>query len=197
MINKIGLVFDQKLIDEIANSSAQDDWKSFGWRGIYFLRERVIIDYDGKLYWCSYKTKDRIELEDKLLTKDRNNLYEPLKNFKSNIGSYVSKTYNIRLDKMDDNSIRCIFWNKQQTQSEEPVFILLNGKEHVEGSIGDTYIIFKNNSKIYILYVGNAWQIERYDIGIYVDQNYEFIESYFLSSKYCLFSENMDMVFME
>jgi hypothetical protein len=38
MLNKFELVFDQKLIDEIANSSAQDDWRSLGWRGIYFLK---------------------------------------------------------------------------------------------------------------------------------------------------------------
>lgn len=149
------------------------------------------------MYRCFYKTNGRIELENKLLLNDRNNLYESLRNFKSNIGSYVSKTYNIRLDKMNDNSVRCIFWNKHQTQSEEPMFTLLNGNEYSEGSIGNKYIIFKNNSKIYILYVGNIWNIERYNINIYVDQDYDFIESYFVNSEYCLFTENMDMVFME
>jgi hypothetical protein len=88
-----------------------------------------------------------------IIQKDREQLNLSLRNYNSPVGLYLSETYKIRVDYLENNTFRIALWQKDQPQSEEPELIIENGIKEVQGSIGNTYYVFTDNKIIISSYM--------------------------------------------
>jgi hypothetical protein len=206
MIQRFDEIFDEELINRIKNSSIENDWDDVGWRGIMLKPGFVWLDYDGKMYGTNHRTTVQAELLESALQKDREKLYSSLRNYDTHIVLYLSKTYKIRIDKLKNNGFRLVLWKKEQAQSEKPELILENGIEEVQGAIHNTYFLFTDKEKYYIVYAGNGWEDANITLKIlkYPDSSLEGMTAYEIldfysspsnKSKYSIREENIKLMY--
>jgi len=142
-------VFDEDLTKRIINSQPSTDWSPMGWRGIMFLSGLVWLDDEGKLIAVNYKTAIEERKWNELVRIEKNNLYKPLRNFKSPICIMETPKYRIRIDDLGDGNYRYCSWSLKSKMSDRPELIIDKGKYIPEDSGGDHRYEFKNGEYTY------------------------------------------------
>jgi len=151
MSDRFNEIFDDSLINEIKNSSIELDWHNVGWRGMMLYNGTVWIDYDGTAYGIPL-SKEEEKIRKKIITKDRETLYPPLREFVEPMAVYISSSYIIRIDRIGENNYRAAFWKKNTEFSNRPEFVLENGERNIEGSMGNVNYQFIDGDKKYIIF---------------------------------------------
>lgn len=145
-------VFDQYLIDKIANSKIEQ-WSEVGWRGIMLDNGDLwITRSDGIITTVNYQSDIEKKLIIDLIEKDKANLHASLKIFESPTYRIKTKTSLIRIDEVSENVYRFASWKKNEKESSKPDIIMSNGVLEYDGTGGNHYIIFEDGSTKYKVY---------------------------------------------
>ena len=147
-IERYDEIFDEKLIGMIVNSDLGEDWSGVGWRGVMLKLGDVWLHYDGELIAINYMSKFEQE-KARLLEVDRGRLHPSVRKFKRPIFEWKTKSYIIRVDKIDDGDFRYTAWSIDKQLSDKPDIVLYNGGLHHQGSGGNHNYDFKNGKYIY------------------------------------------------
>lgn len=145
-------VFDQYLIDKIANSKIEQ-WSEVGWRGIMLDNGDLwITSSDGIITSVNHQSDIEKKLIIDLIEKDKANLHASLKIFKKPTYKIKTKTSLIRIDEVSENVYRFASWKKNEKESSKPDIIMGNGVVEYDGTGGNHYIIFEDGSTKYKVY---------------------------------------------
>jgi len=145
-------VFDQVLIDKIANSK-MEQWSEVGWRGIMFENGILwMANSDGVITSVNYQSDFEKKLRQDLITKDKQNLHASLKTFESPVYKIKTKNYLIRVDQLTDSTYRYASWKITDKESSKPDIILDNGESEADGNGGNHVITFSKDNYTYKIY---------------------------------------------
>ena len=159
-LKNCNVIFDNNFRKKILNSDInnEDDWSEVGYKGIMFDNGKIWLDNDGYVISVNYESDIEIEIREKLLLKDKENLYYTLKNYQENVGIYETKKYIFRLDKLENNSFRYSSWEKNSEMSTKPNIVVNNCNLIYSGSGGNHSYTCKNENYYYTIYfnvIGN------------------------------------------
>jgi len=116
---------------------------------IGFNRGKIYIDEDGRITGINYSSPKELELQ-QTLNKETLSLMNPgIKKWKQSILVLKSDNYLIRVDLMEDNSLRYISWSNPKKISDKPDLILFNGIQKFQGTMGGVIYSFKNGDWTY------------------------------------------------
>ncbi|MCX8491671.1 MAG: hypothetical protein ORN54_11445 [Cyclobacteriaceae bacterium] len=168
-------VFDQVLIDKIANSKI-NQWSEVGWRGI-MLDNGVLwmANSDGIITTVNYQSDFEKNLRTDLIAKDKDNLHNSLKTFQSPIYKIKTNKYIIRIDELTDYKYRYASWKVDEKESSKPDIVLNNGQWEHQGSGGNHVITFVNGIYTYKVYRNIIGEANSPDITIEIEKNGEII----------------------
>lgn len=145
-------VFDQKLIDEIANSK-DSQWSEVGWRGIMLDRGLVwIASADGKIIQVNYQSDLEKKLRKDLIAWQKEKLHPSLKVFENPVYLIRTKSYLIRVDHFWGSSYRYACWKSGEKESSKPDLIIQKGELEFEGTGGNSVVTFNDNGSTYRVY---------------------------------------------
>ena len=120
-----------------------------GWRGIMLLNGEVWLNSTGELIAVNYQSEFEKKRKEELIAVQKNSLHESLRNFKCPVCILETSKYRIRIDDMGNEKFRYASWKLQQSMSEKPELVILNGKVEFDGSGGNHSFIFKTGEYIY------------------------------------------------
>lgn len=168
-------VFDQVLIDKIANSKI-NQWSEVGWRGI-MLDNGVLwmANSDGIITTVNYQSDFEKNLRTDLIAKDKDNLHTSLKTFQSPIYKIKTNKYLIRIDELTDYKYRYASWKVDEKESSKPDIVLNNGQWEHQGSGGNHVINFVNGIYTYKVYRNIIGEDNSPDITLEIEKNGEII----------------------
>jgi hypothetical protein len=149
LLKRFDEIFDNKLMTLILKSKIKTDWSEMGWRGIMLLDGVVWLNTTGELIVVNYQSQFEKKKKEGLITVQRNSLHESLRNYKRPVCILETSKYRIRIDDMGNEIFRYASWKLQQSMSEKPEVVLLNGKVEFDGSGGNHSYIFKSGEYIY------------------------------------------------
>jgi hypothetical protein len=149
LLKRFDEIFDDKLINLIVKSKINTDWDEMGWRGIMLLNGEVWLNSTGELIAVNYQSEFEKKKKEELITVQKNSLHESLRNFKCPVCILETSKYRIRIDDMGNEKFRYASWKLQQSMSEKPELVILNGKVEFDGSGGNHSFIFKTGEYIY------------------------------------------------
>ncbi len=145
-------VFDQYLIDKIANSKIEQ-WSEVGLEGIMLDNGDVwITNSDGIIISVNHRTDIGNKLRKDLIEKDKANLHVSLKTFENPTYKIKTKTSLIRIDEVGENKYRYASWKKNEKESSKPDIIIDNGLIDYDGTGGNHYITFVDGNTNYKVY---------------------------------------------
>jgi hypothetical protein len=169
-IKRFSEVFDQILIDKIANSEISQ-WSEVGWRGIMLDNGDLWIDTDGVITSVNYQTGFEKNLITSLIANEKGNLHTSLKTFKSPIYKIKTKIYLIRIDEVTDYNYRYAAWKVDEKETSKPDLVLNNGQIEYQGSGGNHVITFVNGIYTYKIYRNVIGTDTSSDITLEVEEN--------------------------
>ena len=148
LVNRFDEVFDQNLINLIANSDVENDWKAKGWRGIMFLNGKLWLD-GGKIRSINHQTVNQANLKQTIVEQQKLTLHESLRNYKQPILQWETTKFRVRIDDLGQQKFRYASWSLDKSFSDKPDLVLLNGKQDFDGSGGNHYYTFINGKYTY------------------------------------------------
>jgi hypothetical protein len=168
-------VFDQILIDKIANSKISQ-WSEVGWRGIMLDNGDLwMANSDGVITAVNYQSDFEKNLRINLISKDKDNLHVSLKTFQSPVYKIKTNKYLIRIDELPNNKYRYASWSIGEKETSKPDIILNNGQcEHL-GSGGNHVFTFVNGIYTYKVYRNIMGEGTPPDITLEIEKNEEII----------------------
>jgi hypothetical protein len=149
MLEKFDIIFSKEILDEIVNSSIENDWSAVGWRGIMLNRGTIWMDYDGTIYGIPLSDEE-IKIQGYLIEQERTRLLPEFRNFIQPCGTFKSETYLIRIDKINENDYRAILWGNGKQQSDDPDIVLI-GTKKIAGSMGNVWYRFYDSPRLYLI----------------------------------------------
>lgn len=168
-------VFDQILIDKIANSKISQ-WSEVGWRGIMLNNGDLwMANSDGVITTVNYQSDFEKVLRTNLIAKDKENLHVSLKTFQSPIYKIKTNKYLIRIDELTDYKYRYASWKIDEKETSKPDIVLNNGQWEHQGSGGNHVITFVNGIYIYKVYRNIISEDNSPDITLEIEKNGEII----------------------
>lgn len=168
MKQRFNQVFDQKLIQAIANSKPSQ-WQSVGWRGVMLDRGTVWLEgHQIKAVNSSSDVEQKLKAQ--LISKQKQQLHPSLRNFDKAALQFKTAKFQIRIDEMPNGLYRYAAWGVKQSQIEKPDLILNHGKVVMDGSGGNHHYIFNNGSYQYIIYRNLLGASETPDVELIVTQ---------------------------
>jgi len=139
--------FKKKIINSVyTTNNTIDRYDGFGlFQGDIWLNEKGLITTINHNSDSEMSLKRTLEIETK-------RLINPVVNkWKENIIVCKSDKFHIRLDLLDDNSIRYTSWSSSKKISDKPDLILYNGIQEFQGTMGGVTYTFKNGDWTYIV----------------------------------------------
>ncbi|WP_100208580.1 hypothetical protein [Flavobacterium frigoris] len=145
-------VFDQVLIDKIANSEIKQ-WSEVGWRGI-MLDNGVLwmANSDGIITAINYQSDFEKKLRKDLIDREKEYLYNSLKTFESPTYKIKTTNYLIRIDKVTNHKYRYASWKISEKETSKPDIVLNDGELEFDGNGGNHSITFVQGKYTYIIY---------------------------------------------
>lgn len=143
-IDRYNEIFDDSLQKIIVESDIRKDWTEMGWRGIMFLNGAVWLDTNGQLTCVNYESKYEHNYRLKLITREKDSLYESIKDFKEPIFVWETNKFRIRVDKLENDTYRYASWEISKSKNDKPDLILTNGEIVLNCSGGNHEYLFKN-----------------------------------------------------
>ena len=153
LINRFDEVFDENLIDFIANSDLEKDWSSVGWRGIMLSNGTVWLDSLGKIHAINYETSQQKALIHSIIEQQKLKLHDSINVYHKPILEWKTAKFHIRIDDLGDYNYRYASWSIDRNTSDTPDLVLFNGERTSDGSGGNHYYEFTNSKYIYRCYV--------------------------------------------
>lgn len=137
-------VFDQKLIDQIAQSDISQ-WSEVGWRGIMLDNGVVWMSFEpGFISTINYQTKREKNIQEELIKRDKEKLPLTLRKFKCPVYKIQTEKFLIRIDELSENKYRYVSWKAGSNESNQPDLVLKNGLCEMQGSGGNHEFTFVN-----------------------------------------------------
>jgi hypothetical protein len=168
-------VFDQILIDKIANSKISQ-WSEVGWRGIMLDNGDLwIANSDGVITTVNYQSDFEKKLRTNLISRDKDNLHVSLKTFQSPVYKIETNKYLIRIDELPNNKYRYASWKVDEKETSKPDIILNNGQWEHLGSGGNHVITFENGIYTYKVYRNIMGEDNSPDITLEIEKNEEIV----------------------
>jgi hypothetical protein len=151
-IQRFSEVFDQILIDKIANSKIEQ-WSEAGWRGLMLDQGALwMANSDGIITTVNHQSDLEKKLRSDLIAREKENLHNSLKSFESPTHKIETKNYLIRIDELAGNKYRYASWKTGEKETSKPDLILSNGELEFEGSGGNYVINFVQGKYTYKIY---------------------------------------------
>ena len=150
-IKRFQEVFDDSLATTIVSSDPEKDWSQMGWRGI--MLKQGLIWLDKNLIAVNYQSKTERQLIEKLIVKDKLQLYPGLKNYKKPLLFMQTSKFTIRIDEMKNGNLRYASWSVGTNQSTKPNLVIDGGIFTADGSGGNHYYEFSKGIYKYQCYV--------------------------------------------
>ncbi|KFK92860.1 MULTISPECIES: hypothetical protein [unclassified Serratia (in: enterobacteria)] len=144
MLARFDEVFDNPLLDAIAQSQPQQDWQAMGWRGIMLGNGKIWMDYDGNIIAVNHQTALEAKLASALIAKQKNTLHPSLKVYQRPVLMWQTDKFTIRIDQLDNGKYRYASWAKENSISEKPDLVLKNGELKFDGSGGNHTFQFQS-----------------------------------------------------
>lgn len=168
-------VFDQILIDKIANSKISQ-WSEVGWRGIMLDNGDLwMANSDGVITTVNYQSDFEKKLRTNLISRDKDNLHVSLKTFQSPVYKIETNKYLIRIDELPNNKYRYASWKVDEKETSKPDIILNNGQWEHLGSGGNHVITFANGIYTYKVYRNIMGEDNSPDITLEIEKNEEIV----------------------
>ncbi|TNE74543.1 hypothetical protein EP331_01405 [bacterium] len=143
-ISRFSEIFDDSIINQIAESDINYDWNYSGWRGFSFQNGLLWIDERFLIYKVNYLTKVADSLKREFLLNDKLALHESLRDFSKPKYLFGFNNYFGRIDELNDQTLRLVLWQKgTETQLTKPDIIAFTDEFIVEGTIRNESTIFK------------------------------------------------------
>lgn len=172
---RFGEIFDQILIEKIANSKISQ-WSEVGWRGIMLDNGDLwMANSDGVITTVNYQSDFEKNLRINLIAKDKENLHVSLKTFQSPVYKIKTNKYLIRIDELPNNKYRYASWKVDEKETSKPDIILNNGQWEHLGSGGNHVITFVNGIYTYKVYRNIIGEDNSPDITLEIEKNGEII----------------------
>ncbi len=149
LINRFDEVFDDHLINLVANSKIDKDWDSVGWRGVMLANGELWIDVDGKIRSINYQSESENKIKRSLIEAEKKNLHESVRDFSEPVLEWKTKKFHIRIDDLGGHKYRYAAWPIKQNPSGKPSLVLFDGEYVPDGSGGNHYYSFKNGEYEY------------------------------------------------
>ncbi len=159
LIDRFDEVFDIELIDLIANSDLDKDWRMMGWRGIMLSNGKLWLNSNGKIKSINYQTSKDKELKVSLIAKQKQALHSSISVYVEPILEWKTAKFHIRIDNVGDSNYRYASWNIGKQTTDKPDLVLFKGQRVFEGSGGNHHYSFTNGNYIYrcyVNYLGNS-----------------------------------------
>ena len=174
-IKRFHEVFDQKLIDNIAQSDISQ-WTEVGWRGIMLDNGVVWMSFQpGFISAINYQSKREKNIQAELIRKDKEQLHATLRNFKSPVYKIQTEKFLIRIDELSENSYRYVSWKAAADEAILPDLVLKNGLCEMQGSGGNHEFTFVNGVYTYKVRRNILGERDSPDITIQVEKRGEII----------------------
>lgn len=172
---RFGEIFDQILIDKIANSKISQ-WSEVGWRGIMLDNGDLwMANSDGVITTVNYQSDFEKKLRTNLIAKDKDNLHVSLKTFQSPVYKIKTNKYLIRIDELSQNNYRYASWKVDERETSKPEIVLNNGQWDHLGSGGNHVITFVNGIYTYKVYRNIIGEDNSPDITLEIEKNGQII----------------------
>lgn len=174
-IKRFHEVFDQKLIDNIAQSDISQ-WTEVGWRGIMLDNGVVWMSFQpGFISAINYQSKREKNIQAELIRKDKEQLHATLRNFKSPVYKIQTEKFLIRIDELSENSYRYVSWKAGADEAILPDLVLKNGICEMQGSGGNHEFTFVNGIYTYKVRRNILGERDSPDVTIQVEKRGEII----------------------
>ncbi|MCX8485629.1 MAG: hypothetical protein ORN53_00340 [Crocinitomicaceae bacterium] len=174
-IKRFHEVFDQKLIDNIAQSDI-GQWTEVGWRGIMLDNSVVWMSFQrGFISAINYQSKREKNIQAELIRKDKEQLHATLRNFKSPVYKIQTEKFLIRIDELSENSYRYVSWRAGVNEAILPDLVLKNGLCEMQGSGGNHEFTFVNGIYTYKVRRNILGERDSPDVTIQVEKRGEII----------------------
>lgn len=174
-IQRFDEVFDQKLIDNIAQSDISQ-WTEVGWRGIMLDNGVVWMSFQpGFISAINYQSKREKNIQAELIRKDKEQLHATLRNFKSPVYKIQTEKFLIRIDELSENSYRYVSWKAGADEAILPDLVLKNGICEMQGSGGNHEFTFVNGIYTYKVRRNILGERDSPDVTIQVEKRGEII----------------------
>ncbi|MDR2223058.1 MAG: hypothetical protein LBE34_09995 [Flavobacteriaceae bacterium] len=145
-VQRFNEIFDTAFAEEIANSSMAD-WSTVGWRGTMFKEGDLWINDEGYIYIVNRQSKAETKGRKGFVKEDKKSVNKSLKKFKQAIAIAEVDPFLIRIDEMENEQYRLVFWNKGQSMKEKPLRIVEGGKMTIEGTMRIRTLFFEEGDK--------------------------------------------------
>ncbi len=153
LVSRFEQVFDEQLIQLIADSSLENDWSVVGWRGVMFGNGQLWLDDDGKIKRVNYQSEQEKELKQQLIASQKKTLHSSIRAYKQPILEWKTAKFQIRVDDLGSDNYRYASWSINKSQSEKPDLVLTGGKLEFDGSGGNHQYSFAKGKYLYRCYV--------------------------------------------
>ena len=140
-------VFDKNIIEIISNSDIDNDWETAnaGGYGAIMLKNGMIwLNTHGKIIAINYESEVEKRKRFELISEEKNKLHISLQTFLEPVLEWKTKSYHIRIDKLDEWKYRYAVWPINKPSNEKPDLLLNNGELTFDGSCGNHQYDFKN-----------------------------------------------------
>jgi|WetSurMetagenome_2_1015567.scaffolds.fasta_scaffold258519_1 hypothetical protein len=139
--------FKQKLINAKFtpdNTISRDD--DFG-----LLYGYIWLNKNGEIIALNYNSDKELLTQKKLTDETRSLIHPSVKNWKKNMMVCKSDKFIIRIDLMDDLTLRYASWSIPKSISDKPDLVLFNGTEEFHGTRGGVTYTFQNSKWKYVI----------------------------------------------
>lgn len=150
MLQRFTEVFDDELTGLIVNSDLAKDWNVTWYRGILLLHGALWIGHDGQIVEVNHTSEIERQKRLKLIDLDRAKVHPSLRDYSEPILRMITDDYQIRIDKLADESYRYAAWKPGVSMSQKPELTIRNGQRTFEGSGGNHSFTFVNGHYTYI-----------------------------------------------
>lgn len=139
--------FKKKLVtSDYTTNNTIDRYDGFG-----LFNGDVWINENGLIITINYNSKQELALI-KILEDETKRIINPsLNQWKKNVIVCKSDKFLIRVDLMDDNSLRYVSWNNSKKISDNPDLALYKGIQEFQGTMGGVTYTFKNGDWTYTI----------------------------------------------
>ncbi|WP_017733013.1 hypothetical protein [Nafulsella turpanensis] len=119
--------------------------------GFGLLNGEVWLNEDGKIIAINHHSASELQLKEHLTKESRGLIHPSINQWKENILVCKTGKFLIRIDRLENNSLRYVAWSINKGISEKPDLVLFNGKRIFHGTSGGVSYSFTNSEWNYQL----------------------------------------------
>jgi len=126
----------------------------------------IWLNRAGEIIALNYNSDKELSMQKKLTDETKSLIHPSVKDWKTNIMVCKSDKFIIRIDLMDDLTLRYASWSIPKSISDKPDLVLFNGIEEFHGTSGGVTYIFQNSKWKYAIEKVNICEKDE-DCGLF------------------------------